>query len=1274
MSSSTALDADTYSLEDRYTLAEGRVFMTGLQALARLPLEQLRADRAAGLRTAAFWSGYPGSPLGGLDAAVRAAVAQAPDLPIVHHAAVNEEQAATAVMGSQLAAARPDPTYDGVLGIWYGKAPGVDRATDAIRHGVFAGADPNGGAVVIAGDDPAAKSSTIPSSSAGALADLCVPVLYPASPSEVLNLGRHAVALSRATGLWTALKIVADVADAAASVTLSADAVRPVIPTLDGEPYAHRPDGYLLTPRTVEVEAEIQNVRRPLAIEYAALNKLNHVTVDPPDAWLGIIASGITYRELREALGRLGLRTDAEVAAVGVRLICMHMPMPASEARARLFARGLGQMLVVEEKQPNIESQLKDALYSLADRPVIVGKCDERGERLFAAHGSLTADDLMAPLRARLSERADVAAQLVPERPERRKIDVPLIVSLDGSLEADGADGSLDEPATKRTPYFCSGCPHNRSVRVPEGAVVGAGIGCHTMALLLRPDQVGDIAGLTCMGQEGAQWIGMEPFVETDHIYQNLGDGTYFHSGRLAVAGAVASGVNITYKLLWNQAVAMTGGQDPAGGTAVADVCRSLLASGVARVLITTEDVGRYRGVALPAGVDVWGRERLIEAQEQLAAVAGTTVLIHDQQCAAEARRGRKRGTVATPPQRVVINERICEGCGDCGQISNCLSVQPVMTSFGRKTRIDQTTCNLDFSCLEGDCPSFMTVRERGPVRRAVSAMLRAWNPARWGGRGRGAHGASTSADEVSVPEPPANVPEPSQLFDPADGVAVRMCGIGGTGVVTVTQLLGIAAMFDGLEVRSLDQIGLSQKAGPVVGDLRITQAGVSPTARVGAEQADLLLAFDQLVAASPTGLDTARVGHTVIVGSSTPTPTGAMISEPSIEMPSADDLSAQLAAVARAGGCHFTDVRAATEALLGSSVTANVFTLGMAVQAGGLPISPHSIEEAIELNGVAVDANVRAFRWGRAFVARPVDVAAAVAAAEHARAGQSAGEPPASSARVSSSQPRETSAEPSQNQLAEGLRDRPAQVNARVAQLAGDDDELRDHLGLLYGELVAYGSRALAERWLDVVREVAAADRAAGHPSAAGATGAAAASGRDCLVGLAAAGLFKLMAYKDEYEVARLLCDRESTRQADEMAAASGGYVAYMLHPPLLRALGMKRKLALGPAWRPAFKLLARMKRLRGTWLDPFGHTKVRRTERALITEFTTALSTAATRLATAASQPVASDPTAREADISVAAHRLADIARAPELIRGYEEIKLRDVPAFRSLLASNR
>ena len=624
--------ADTYRLSSRYADDSGTVFMTGLQALARLPIEQLRADRLAGLRTAAFVSGYPGSPVGGYDGDLSRAIEQAPDLPIVLAPALNEEQAVTAVMGSQLAMLRPDSRYDGVVGVFYGKAPGVDRAGDALRHAVFAGTDPRGGAVVIAGDDPAAKSSTIPSSSAGTLADKHIPVLYPGTPREALDLGRHAVYLSRATGLWTSLKIVADVADGSGTVHLDPLRVDPVIPTVDGAPYRHTPDGRLLTPETVDAEREIYEVRHALAIEYAALNHLNHATVNPSDAWIGIVASGITYRELREALRRLGLGDDAELSAAGIRLMCMHMPIPFSPQRARNFARGLEEIFVVEEKQPNIESLMKDALYNQLRRPRVTGKFDEHDAMLLPGHGGLTADDLLDPLRRRLSER--IGERLAPEQPRRELI--PL-----------GTD-------VARTPYFCSGCPHNRSTKVPEGAAVGAGIGCHTMTLLMDSDGFGDIVGLTCMGQEGAQWIGMAPFVETPHIFQNIGDGTYFHSGQLAIQGAIAAGLDVTYKLLWNRTVAMTGGQDPQGMLGVAEVCRVLLAQGVARVLVTTEDLARYRGADLPEGVDVWPRDRLMEAQELLAGVSGVTVLIHDQQCAAEARRGRKRGTVAVPRQRGV--------------------------------------------------------------------------------------------------------------------------------------------------------------------------------------------------------------------------------------------------------------------------------------------------------------------------------------------------------------------------------------------------------------------------------------------------------------------------------------------------------------------------------------------------------------------------------------------------------------------------------------------
>ena len=1171
--------AETYRLSSRYTDDSGTVFMTGLQALARLPVEQLRADRLAGLHTAAFISGYPGSPLGGYDAEVTKAIAEASDLPIVLAPAINEEQAATAVMGSQLACLRPDSRYDGVLGIFYGKGPGVDRAGDALRHGVFAGSDPCGGAVVIAGDDPEAKSSTIPSSSAGTLAGMHIPVLYPGTPGEALDLGRHAVYLSRATGLWTSLKIVADVADGSGTVHLDPARVDVQVPTIDGRPYAHTPDGMLLTPATVDAEREIYEVRHPLAIEYAALNRLNHATVNPADAWIGIVASGITYRELREALRRLGLAHDTDIAAAGIRLMCMHMPIPFSPERARNFARGLEEVFVVEEKQPNIESLIKDALYNEALRPRVTGKYDEHDAMLLPGHGGLTADDLLGPLRRRLSQR--IGHRLVPEQPPRELI--PL------------------NTGVARTPYFCSGCPHNRSTRVPDGAAVGAGIGCHTMTLLMDSDGFGDIIGLTCMGQEGAQWIGMAPFVDTPHIFQNLGDGTYFHSGQLAIQGAVAAGVDITYKLLWNRAVAMTGGQDPQGLITVGNVARVLQAQGVARVLITTDDTARYRGADVPENVEVWPRSRLLEAQETLALLKGVTVLIHDQQCAAEARRGRKRGTVAVPRQRVFINERICEGCGDCAQISNCLSVQPVETPFGRKTRIDQTTCNLDFSCLEGDCPSFMTVTQPGRLRTWLRRIL-------W--RGRDAPRPAGTA----APAAPTDVDDPVPVV-PTDDLSVRIVGIGGTGVVTVSQVIGTAAMFDGYDVRGLDQIGLSQKAGPVVSDLRLGRGGEAASNRLGAGQADVLLAFDQLGAASPAGMSRCDPQRTVVVGSTSQTPTGAVIAHPERAMPDPAELEAAIAAATRADCRHWADAQRVCEALLQNALAANILVVGMAVQAGALPLSPRSVEQAIELNGVAVASNIEAFRWGRAVVDRPAAVASAV---ESSRA------------------------------AGRGLVELDADIAERVRTLtraagagAPEDAGYRGgfDLELMAGELCAYQSPQLARRHLDFVEAVAAADAERGDGS-----------GR--LTVAAARGYFKLLAYKDEYEVARLMLDPAATAEARKLAAATGGRVAWKLHPPILRALGMKSKIAVPVSCTPLIRVLAAMRRLRGTVLDPFGHTAVRRAERSLRGEYRAAV----------------------ESDLRhLSAERYsATLARAtlPEEVRGYEHIKMSGIDRIRQEL----
>ncbi len=1185
---------EDYALADRYLADEGTVFLTGIQALARLPLEQLRADRLAGRNTAAFVSGYQGSPLGGYGEAVAGAAKLAPGLPVVFEPGMNEEYAATAVMGSQLAAAQPDCRYDGIVGIWYGKAPGVDRAADALRHAVYAGTSMAGGAIAIVGDDPAAKSSTIPSTSAGLLHAMHIPIFYPGDPAEALKLGRHAISMSRATGLWVAMKIVADVADATATMELHPERHRPVLPTVDGQPYQHRPDGRLLTPHTLEIEREIVEVRYELARTYAAENRVNYVTANPSDAWIGIVASGITYREVREAFARLGLRDEAAIAACGIRLLKMGMPMPFDAALVRQFSRGLREVLVIEEKTPNLESLIKDALYDLPVRPMVVGKHDETGTPLFPAWGSLDADQILPRLRGRLE--ATIGDRLLPDRPIRQRIPVSI------------APLAATDPVLQRTPFFCSGCPHNRSTEVPEGTLVGAGIGCHTMTLLMDPTRVGDIAGITCMGNEGTQWIGMAPFLERKHFVQNLGDGTYFHSGQLAIRAAIAAKANITYKLLYNGTVAMTGGQDPEGQLDVPTVVRGLLNDGVAAVIVTTDDVARYRGAALPREVEVWPRDRLLEAQERLAATTGVTVLVHDQACAAEARRDRKRGLVATPRQRVVINQRICEGCGDCGQVSNCLSVQPIETFFGRKTTIDQTTCNLDYSCLEGDCPSFVTVTfdddevESGP-----------------------------GAGHPAAPEPPTDLPPPTVVV-PRDDFALRITGIGGTGVVTVAQVLGTAAMLDGYHVRGLDQIGLSQKAGPVVSDVRLSRVGPTATNRLGSGQADLLLAFDQLVAASDKGLLTADPARTTVVGSVSPTPTGEMITHLEVHYPDERVLEERIAAVTRPDAQHWADAEAVTDDLFGSTTTANIFVVGMAVQAGCLPISPEHVEGAISLNGVSVAANIAAFRWGRAQIARPAVVVEARAAASGSSGptGAAVGTP---GRRAVTPLPARIERRLASLQLPPAADEDGAHGGGPTAEVVTAADGER-----LVRELLAWGGRDTVERWLDVVHRVATIETERVPTSVA-------------LRSAVAANLFKLLAYKDEYEVARLMVDPDAMSAATELAGGRAR-VSWRLHPPMLRALGMDRKLAVPTSAAPAIRLLARGKRLRGTPLDLFGRSEIRRIERALPQEYIGVVD----RLLAGLHESTLADA--------------VTIARLPDLVRGYEEIKLANVRRYREAL----
>ena len=1119
---------DTYQLTDRYRRDDGRAFLSGSQALARLPYEQLRVDRLAGLNTAAYITGYPGSPLAGFDRDVTAAakLADADGLKMVFQPGMNEELAATAVMGTQLAVTVDTCRYDGIIGIWYGKAPGLDRASDALRHAVFAGTSAMGGALALVGDDPTAKSSTLPSSSGATLVDLNMPIIYPGDVQEAIDLGRHAIALSRACGVWASIKVVEAVADGTGSVELHPDRIKPIVPTMevDGKLWVPHPSGEIITPYTVALEKEFHEVRLKLASEYGVLNHLNTIPVRGPSDWIGIAASGHTFHETLEALRLLGFQTSDELRAAGIRLFKLGMPVPLDAGQVREFAEGLAEVVVVEEKAPNLEWLVKDALYGRADAPMVYGKHAPNDADLFPMTGTLEADSIAPMLRRRLAAR--LAERMTPEPPAPREL-IPLSVS--------------------RSPYFCSGCPHNSSIKTPEGSLVGAGIGCHSMVMLMEPERRGNIVGITSMGNEGAQWFGIAPFVDTPHLFQNIGDGTLFHSGMTAVRAAIANGANMTYKILYNGAVSMTGGQEPFGQLDVLTLCRVLQAEGVAEIIVTTDDLSRYRQSEVPSGVRVWGRGRLIEAQEYLAFVPGCSVLIHDQRCAAELRRDRKRNVIDAPAFRVVINERVCEGCGDCGDKSNCLSVQPVDTPYGRKTRIDQDSCNFDLSCMKGDCPAFMTV--------SIDAKS-----------GRG-------SKKVARKAPPV-VAAPNVLDTDLDDFTIRMAGIGGTGVVTISQILGTAAMLAGYHVRGLDQTGLSQKAGPVVSDLRLSRTRPHASNKATAGSVDVILAFDQLVAGGDATLRTMAADHTVVIANSAAVPTGSMVVQPDRPYPLAE-VSARLND--NSESALRVDAQRLTTALLGDSGSVNVFMLGVAVQTGHVPVAVEYIERAITLNGVAVEKNLDAFSWGRAWVANA------------------------------------------------GATDTAAGFVAPV-----EEGPLRDRLS---ADLVGYQSASYAKKFDAVIDMVTAA-------------------GSDELTDAVAHHLHKLMAYKDEYEVARLLLLPEARQQA-ESVGGKRTHATWLLHPPVLRAMGMKNKLRLGRWATPAFWALRAMRRLRGTPLDFFGWAKVRRLEREMIPEYIAAIE---------ALLPHVSASTLPE---------IVAIASLPDRVRGYEHIKWDRAVAYRAELS---
>jgi len=1203
-----------FDLQSKYQSPQGRIYLTGLQALVRVILDQVRADRRADLDTRAYVSGYPGSPLAGLDLELESRATLLEEAGVVHRPGLNEELAATSVMGSQIAMRFGRRTADGVVGFWYGKAPGLDRAADAIRHANYFGTTRHSGVLAFVGDDPTCKSSSVPSSSESLLADLYLPTLAPGTVQEVLDFGLHGVALSRVSSLWTGFKVVTAIADGAGSALVSPDRVRPILPTdADGRPLGRDEPSTLAPPQILAVERQIHEVRLPAALAYARLNGLNEITHATDDAWLGIIAPGHLYYETLEALRQLGLEGD-ELARRGIRLLRLGMVNPLDADLVREFARGLSEIVVVEDKGPRLEHLVRDALYRVPDAPLVLGKTDEDGRPLLRTHGALDADEIGEPLHGRLGRRLDPAVLRTPPRVKTR----------------------LALPIIPRTPYFCSGCPHNTSLKVPDGAMVGAGIGCHSMVSFMAPEMVGTITGVTQMGGEGAQWIGAAPFVDTDHIFQNLGEGTFFHSGEMAVRASVAAGTHVTYKILYNRAVAMTGGQEANGLLEVPDMARLLLDVGVSKVIITTEDRSRYRGRRLPAGVSVLGREKILEAQEELRGTPGTTVLIHDQQCAAEARRLRKRGRQPEPAARVVINERVCEGCGDCGEKSNCLSVRPVDTEFGQKTVIDQSSCNKDFSCLRGDCPSFTTIvpiRMRGS--RDAQAKGRAAPVA--GGAAAGgaaAGGVAGSGAVTAATRGPAQVgadelPEPTSIVS-TDDYRVRMPGIGGTGVVTVAQILGTAALLDGRYVSGLDQTGLAQKGGAVVSDLRVTREALPTSTKLPAGAVDLYLAFDLIVGVMPANLSGASTERTVVVASLTETPTGRMIGT-TARQPAPARIREVLAETSRREDSVYVDMAGLAEALFGRSTSANILGLGIAYQLGAVPVTAASIERALDLNGVAVRANIQAFRWGRLYVHDRARVEAAVAAASSSAKAVAGA---ASRGKAEQSAPGDRATGTAVSRLA-GLL--PADPEGGPA-LGG---ELGRLVAIRYPDLVAFQNEALARRYLDVVRRVARAEERT-------------APGSTALAEAVARNLYKLLAYKDEYEVARLQLDAAERERIRAVAGGERVKVVWHLHPPLLRAMGMSNKLRLGPWFAPAYQALRAMRGLRGTPFDIFGYAEVRRTERALITEYLATVDELLARLA--------------PATLAVAVR----IAELPDMVRGYEEIKMASVRSYREKQAA--
>lgn len=1127
------------SLDDRWEAGGGEsVLLTGIQALVRMPLLRREMDAALGWNTAGFISGYRGSPLSGFDKELEKQAARLAAANIVFQPGLNEDLAATAVWGTQQVGLLGPARHEGVFGLWYGKAPGVDRSGDALRHANFAGTAPKGGVLALAGDDPSAKSSTVTSGSEHSFMDFEIPMLDPSDVAEVLEFGLKGIAMSRFSGLWVGLKCVADTMDGAGTVRVDPAAYattepRGLEPSPDGL-HIRRVDDWLAQERRLRL------YKLPHSVAFGRANGLDKMVLDSPVARYGIAARGKAYATLRQALLDCGI-TDEMARALGLRLWKVGMAWPLDAEAARAFARGLEEILVVEDRRAMIEPQLRDALYHSDPRPRVVGKRDETGRPLVPELMELDAGQVARALAARLPEAF---------RTERMRARI---------AELDALAAATSAPRHQRDPYFCPGCPHNTSTRVPEGSHGMAGIGCHFLAT--RMDRATDL--YTHMGAEGTPWLGQMHFVDDRHIFVNLGDGTYAHSGSLAIRSAIAAKATMTFKILVNGAVAMTGGQTPEAEASVPRIAAQLRAEGVERIEVVSDDPDRWKGDPLmPAGVGFHHRRRLDAVQRALREAPGVTALIYDQQCATERRRLRKRGSALPATRRVAINPRVCEDCGDCSRASNCLAVEPLETEFGRKRRIDQSACNQDFSCVEGFCPSFVSLVGAEPAKGIALAS------------GGGAIG--------DLPEPAR--PEPAE----GDAWNILLAGVGGQGVTSLSAILGMAAHLEGRPVRSMDQLGLAQKGGGVYGQLRIGRSGAGPETlrgpRIGQGQTDLLLAADMVVAHGRTARPLLGRERTAAVVNADLAPTAQFVRDTGTRYDTAGMLDSVRAACRDA-----LAVPAAARVLaeLGDAIYLNVFLLGVAYQRGLIPVSAEAIERALELNGAAVERNKEAFRRGRAAALEPAEA-------------WRAGTPP------------------------EALT-----LDALVARRVED--------------LTGYQNARYARHYADFVAKVRAAEQAA-------------VPGEERLSRAVATQLYRLMAYKDEYEVARLHSDPEWQAQLAQRFTGTRRIELHMAPPILSRRdpdTGLPVKRSFGPWMLRAMGWLRHGKVLRGTPLDPFGRTEERRTERALITEYMDGIGRLLRRL-------------------SPETHgRICDWAEAAGEIRGFGHIKARNIAKARARMA---